>query len=134
VAVLAVSDTHALIWYATGATRKLGREARRVFERADAGRAAVHVPTITLVEIADEARKGSIRFDEPFSAWCEGLFSSGRFFSASLSLATVFCAEGLYAIAERSDRLIAATAVQLGLPLITRDLDIGDAAGIEIIW
>lgn len=71
---------------------------------------------------------------EPFSVWCEGLFSSGRFFPAPLSLGTVLCAEELYAITERSDRLIAATAAHLGLPLVTRDPEIGSAAGIQIIW
>lgn len=131
---LVVTDTHALIWYATGMTRKLGRKARRVFERADAGRAVVHVPTIALVEVADEIRKGTIALAAPFSNWCQGLFSSARFFPAPLSLGIVLRAEELYAIIERSDRLIAATAVDLGLPLVTRDPNIGEAAGIEIIW
>ena len=42
-------------------------------------------------------------------------------------------AHELLAIPERADRLIAATARSLGLPLITRDQTIA-AAGVEVVW
>jgi predicted nucleic acid-binding protein len=37
-------------------------------------------------------------------------------------------------IPERGDRLIAATALELDYPLITRDPEIAAAAGLELIW
>ena len=43
-------------------------------------------------------------------------------------------AQLLYEIPERGDRLIAATAAELDLPLITRDNTIADAAGVDVIW
>jgi predicted nucleic acid-binding protein len=43
-------------------------------------------------------------------------------------------AEELYGVPERGDRLIAATAAQLGFPLITRDPEIAAAAGVDVVW
>ncbi len=51
-----------------------------------------------------------------------------------VSLDVVLKAEELYAIQERGDRLIAATAAVLDLPLVTRDPRIADAAGVEVVW
>jgi len=134
VAELAVTDTHALVWYATGVDRKLGRRARRLFERADAGRAAIFLPAIVLVEIAENVQTGRIRLEMPFVDWEEALFSSARYFPVELNRAVVRASEGLYGIPERGDRLIAGTAVHLGCPLITRDPEIGRIAGLEVIW
>ncbi len=131
---LAVTDTHALIWYATGAHRRLGREARRLFERADDGQAAIYIPTLVLVEIAENARLGRVALEMGFLAWEEALFASGHFFPIDLTREIVRSAETLYEIPERGDRLIAATAVVLECPLITRDPQIAAAAGVEAVW
>lgn len=131
---IAVSDTHALLWYARAEWKKLGSEARKVYTAADEGRAVIHIPTLSLVELSEAARRGSIRFSEGFSGWTTRLFSSGRFFPADLTTKVVLHAEALYAIPERTDRLIAATAAQLGYPLLTRDAEIGSAAGVQTIW
>lgn len=131
---IAVTDTHSLLWYATGLVRRLGREARRIFERADAGRAAIYVPTFCLVEIAENARLGRIALEGGFVAWEDALFSSRRFFPIDLTREIVRTAEGLYGIPERGDRLIAASAVELGAPLITRDREITEVAALTTIW
>ena len=49
-------------------------------------------------------------------------------------IAIVLRAHTLYAIPERGDRLIAATAAELDCPLITRDPEIARAAGVDLIW
>jgi predicted nucleic acid-binding protein len=46
----------------------------------------------------------------------------------------VLRADGLYEIPERGDRLIAATAAELDVPLITRDREIGRASGVAVVW
>jgi PIN domain nuclease of toxin-antitoxin system len=57
----AVADAHALIWYAMGPGRRLGRAARRHFARAERGQAIVYVPAVVFVEIAEAMRRE--RFD-----------------------------------------------------------------------
>ena len=131
---LVVTDSHALIWYATKRHRKLGKKAKKHFARAEAGGGAVYVPTMALVEIAEASRRGVIELRGGFATWCDKLLSSPYFIALDLSLDVVLKAEELYAIEERGDRLIAATAVVFGLPLVTRDPSIADAAGIEAVW
>lgn len=133
---LAVTDAHALIWAATGKLRKLGRDARRFYERVDAGRAALYIPTMALVEIGEAHRAGAIAFGggSSFGSWVEQLLGSGRFIATDLTWGIVSRAQQLFTIPERGDRLIAATAAELDLPLITRDPEIAKAAEVELLW
>jgi PIN domain nuclease of toxin-antitoxin system len=134
VPVLAVTDTHALIWYATGLHRRLGRAAKRFFDRADSGRAAIYVPTIVLVEIAELTSAGRIELPGSFQAWERALFGSGKYLPASLTREVVRLSAEFAAIPERGDRLIAATAMHLGCQLITRVPEIGTAARVPVVW
>lgn len=133
-AELAVTDSHGLIWYATGRKRKLGSKARRLFERADSAGAGVYIPSIALVEIAEASHRGVVHLSGGFATWCRGLLSSPHFIAVDLGVEIVVKAEELYAIPERGDRLIAATAVVLDLALMTRDPGIADAAGVKLLW
>lgn len=130
---LFVTDTHGLIWYALGRTKKLGRRARTIYERADNGSAAIYVPTIALVELLEAAQRGAIRLALPARDWVRALFSSAGFLPADLTADVILTAHGMDDIPERGDRLIAATAVSLKLPLITRD-DRMTKAGVEVVW
>lgn len=131
---VAVTDTHALIWYAIGPSRRLGRQARMLFERADRGQATIFVPVLVLVEMAEAIRRGTVRCEAGFSRWSAQLLTSGGFVAADLTWEVVVEAERLYGIPERGDRLIAATASALGYPLITADLAIARHAGVSTIW
>lgn len=133
-AVLAVVDTHALIWYATQEWNKLGRQAQRVFREVEAGNGAIFVPVLVLVELSEAVHRGQIELPDGFVRWVRRLFSSAKFFPVDLTWAIVQRSAELYAIPERGDRLIAATAVELGYPLITGDHEITAAAGVETIW
>lgn len=132
--MVAVTDTHALIWYALGPQRKLGRRARTVFTQAERGQATIYVPVLVLVELAEAVRRGVIRCDGGFTRWSDQLFSSGSFIAADLTPEVVAHAEGLYAIPERGDRLIAATAAVLGAPLITKDPAITRIPKLKTVW
>lgn len=131
---LAVIDTHALIWALTGQRRRLGRHALRLVERADRGEAALYIPTISLVEVGEAERRGAIRLTSGFDRWVEELFATGQFHPVDLTASIVRRAQALFAIPERGDRLIAASALELDLPLITRDPKIASAAAVRLIW
>ena len=131
---IAVTDTHALVWYAQKRWKRLGPNARKVFEGAEAGHASIYVPVAGLIELSEGVRKGRVALPMGFSEWVARLFGSPMFFPVALSYEIVLRAEELYAIPERGDRLIAATAVHLGYPLITRDPEIARAAGVEVVW
>lgn len=132
--MVAVADAHALIWYAIGPGRKLGRRARTLFSRAERHEATIHVPSLVLVEIAEAFHRGVLRSEGGYSVWSRRLLNAGRFPVADLTGDIVLAAESLYAVPERGDRLIAATAVHLGCPLITRDPAFTRVAGLEAIW
>ncbi|HLM68063.1 MAG TPA: PIN domain-containing protein [Longimicrobium sp.] len=133
-AVLAVTDTHALLWYAEKQWRKLGREARRVFEQVTDGDGAIFVPALVMAELSEAMHSGDWVAPGGFVNWGNRLFSSGRFFHVDLTWHIVQRAEELFGIPERGDRLIAATALELGYPLITRDPEIAAVAELELIW
>jgi PIN domain nuclease of toxin-antitoxin system len=128
---LYVTDTHALIWHAAGRARKLGRRARAAYAAAEEGRAAIYVPAVALVELLGRIRSGVLRPAMPVSDWLDALFGAGPYLFAPLTLEVIEAGETLHRIPERGDRLIVATALALGCPLITRDSAI---EGVEVIW
>ena len=91
------------------------------------------MPTMVLVEISEASRRGTIQLADGFTSWCDKLLSSPHFI-VDLTVEAVVKAEELYRIEERGNRLIAATAALLDLPLITRDPSITGVAGIEVVW
>lgn len=127
-------DTHGLVWYALERWRKLGKAARRVLSAADQGEAVVFVPTIVLVEIGELERLGRIRLRGGLRRWTRELFSRETFRPAELNVEIALEAHSLHEVQERGDRLIAATALHLDLPLITRDRALGSATGVRTIW
>ncbi|HET6228888.1 MAG TPA: type II toxin-antitoxin system VapC family toxin [Longimicrobiaceae bacterium] len=131
---MAVADTHALLWYAQGRQQKLGSAARKMFADADEGRAVIFVPTLSLAEVSEAMRAGKMRLGSGFAAWVRGLLATQNFIVADLTWDVIRKAEELYAIPERGDRLIAATAAHMELPLISRDPEIEAAAGVRVIW
>jgi PIN domain nuclease of toxin-antitoxin system len=131
---LAVTDTHALIWAIDGTRKRLGKHARKLFDNADEGKGAIYIPALVLAELGEACQKDRVMLALPFEEWARAAFASGKYQEAELTAEIVYVARRLYAIAERGDRLIAATAVALDLPLITRDAQIAAAAGVECLW
>jgi PIN domain nuclease of toxin-antitoxin system len=131
---VAVTDTHALIWAIDGKRMRLGKRARRLFDSADEGKSAIYIPAQALVDLGEACHRSRVTLDLPFEEWARAAFASGKYHEAELTAEIVYAAQRLHSIPERGDRLIAATAVVLDVPLITRDPEIQNAAGVECIW
>jgi PIN domain nuclease of toxin-antitoxin system len=130
-----VTDTHALIWYLT-VDPQLPATCREIFEAADRGEARVWIPAIVLVEtvyLAERARFPTALVTEmldlvdPPSAGCAVAPLDAR---VVRSLATLDRA----VVPDMPDRVIAATALALGVPLLTRDRRIRQALGAQARW
>lgn len=129
-----VTDTHALIWYLEDNPR-LGPAASQALDACDRGEIAVYVPTICLVEIVYLQEKRRIpvdlkaRLDAELQAGTTGLVL------ADLTAGVANAVEQVprTAVADMPDRIIAATALHLGLPLISRDRKI-QLSGVTTIW
>jgi len=132
--VLAVTDTHSLLWHASGRVQKLGPRARDHFERTDRREAAIFEPTFVLAEVGELVHLGRVLLPRPFEEWLDDLFGSKVSIPADLTAHVVRRAQNLFAISERGDRLIAATAVALDVPLMSRDAEIAACAQVERLW
>jgi PIN domain nuclease of toxin-antitoxin system len=130
----AVTDTHGLIWYLEDSPR-LGSEARAVFDACDRGKIVVYVPTICLVEITYLQEKGRIpvdlkaKLDTELQAGTTGLILASLTPEVADAVAHVPRSD----VPDMPDRIIAATAVHLGLPLISRDRAI-QLSAVETVW
>src|SRR5438128_5208691 len=117
-----VTDTHALIWYLEDDPR-LGSAANQAFEACDRGDITIYIPTICLVEILYLHEKGRIptklkaELDSALRAGTTGLVVVDLTSEVVNTMARV----SRTSIPDMPDRIIAATAVHLGLSLISRD-------------
>ena len=129
-----VTDTHALIWYLEDSPR-LGPEARNAFEACDRGEGIVYVPTISLVEIVYLQEKGRIptglksALDAALQAGNTGLVPHSLTLDIVDALVQVLRTE----VPDMPDRIIAATAVHLGVSLISRDRKL-QVSNVQTIW
>jgi PIN domain nuclease of toxin-antitoxin system len=132
---IAVIDTHALIWWAAGDRHRIGRRALKFLDSVDEGRAIACVSTLALVELSEALHFGTMLLDRRFDAALNGMRDTpSRYQVVPLTMEIVARSHTLFAIPERGDRLIAATAAELGYPIITRDPAISTVAGLDHVW
>jgi len=132
--VRAVADTHAVIWYLY-ADARLSATARNAIERAAASGDQVAFSAITLVEIVYLTEKGRIQPD----TYARLLSAIG---GQDAVLAVVPLDETVAGylhqverdqVPDMPDRIIAATALTLGVPVISRDSKIR-LSSVATIW
>jgi len=128
-----VTDTHALLHHSLVKKPLLGKDARRIFEKADAGETIVFVPTIVLWEVSSLVELGRIHFRPSFEHWCRTLDNHDGFSIVSLEWMDVREARHL-PFPDPFDRLIAGTALRLDVPLITKDRTVVESDLIETVW
>jgi len=78
--------------------------------------------------------RGRVSLGLPFERWCDLVEEVAALLLLPLERAHVSEARSLPTLRDPFDRLIAGTAVALGLPLITADTRIAAARRVQVIW
>jgi PIN domain nuclease of toxin-antitoxin system len=132
--IFCVADTHAVVWYLSGDTR-LSITARQFMETNAMSGRQVGISSISLVEIVYLIEKGRIpaesltdlafRLDKPKSMFAE--------IPVTLIIARSVSRLSASQIPDMPDRIIAATALHLNVPLISRDGKI-QLSSVQTLW
>lgn len=130
----AVLDTAPLLAIATGAEQRLGREAKRLIQRASRVGTVLGIPSVCLFEIAQLEERGRLKLRLPFNEWCGRLEGSAGLRILPLDVGVVSEARALPALRDPFDRLIAGTAVAHGVPLISPDRRVAVSARLQVVW
>jgi PIN domain nuclease of toxin-antitoxin system len=116
-----VIDTHTLLWWLTDSA-KLSAAARDFMTACETGNERCVLAGVSLWELELKRRKGSLALPGPVRTWMSRLkqldFLELTGTSFELWLAT---AELDWSHRDPADRLIAATALQRGVPVLTKD-------------
>jgi len=129
----AVTDTHPLVYHATGRSG-LGRRAARLFARCERREAIVYVPAAVLWECSVLVRVGRVDFHRSLRAFFEDLFSNPAYQPYDLSEQQVLAAHESVFTRDPFDGLIVAAARAAGLPLVTRDAEIAGSGSVDVLW
>ncbi len=126
-------DTNALIWWST-APEKLSKKARKIIEEA-IKKEEVLVSSISIWEVYLLMRKNRVGFFIDVDSWLEKLESlefikfvpiDNKIASQSVKLD--------FASSDPADRIIIATALNLGAKLVTSDKRILNYPHVQTIW
>lgn len=130
-----VTDTHALLWHLYD-DKKLSARARDIFTRTDVGEHQIVIPAIVLVEIIYLAEKGRIAANavNHVLALLESGADNYVIADLDLGVATTLRAVDRSLVPEMPDRIIAATALHLNLPLLTYDRQIVTLPALTVVW
>lgn len=129
-----VADTHAVLWSLFNPAR-LSAAARAAFTAAEAADAPIYVSAITVVELRYLVEKRTIT-EADFQAVLDALVDVNT--ALTITPLDLDAARNVQAIPravvpDMPDRIIAAAALHLGLPLVTCDTRIR-ASSVTVVW
>jgi PIN domain nuclease of toxin-antitoxin system len=129
-----VLDTHAAIWYLAG-SKELSSAALQAIRQTLGSGTRVQISAISMVEIVYLVEKGRIPGEalDRLSAALGDANSGLLVAPVDGTVAETVQRISRNVVPDMPDRIIAATALRLGLPLVTRDQRIR-MAGIQTIW
>lgn len=115
-------DTHIALWLDSEDDR-LGASTRRTIDNAWQDGGQIFLSAISVWEIAVLVDRGSIELDLPVEDWVERFVSRPGLEAVALDHAAAARAYRLHGLEHRdpADRLLIASAIELGCPLVTYD-------------
>lgn len=130
-----VADTHTVVWYLQGSNR-LSETALTTLDAAIEANDRIYVTSISVVEVAylvEKFRLPEVALDQLIEALSN---PDADFVVVSLSLVIAQAMRHISRdiVPDMPDRIIAATALYLNLPLVTRDQRIQALTAIQTIW
>jgi PIN domain nuclease of toxin-antitoxin system len=130
-----VLDTHAVVWYFFNSP-KLSQPANTAIETAFNNGDAIYLSAISIVEITYLVEKGKLVTETLERLKRELNDRNSNLTIAPLDLSIGFCLGQIprETVPEMGDRIIAATALSLNLPLVTCDTKIRRLSVIQTIW
>lgn len=126
-----VLDTHAWVWWLS-APRQLSTRARTAID----GAKDVRVAAISCWEVATAVMRGRIDLDREVAVWLEHALAAERVEIAHITPSIAVAASRLPRdfTGDPGDRLIAATAIVLRCPLVTKDGPLRALGAVDTIW
>jgi len=126
-----VADTHAWVWWIMR-SGNLSKAAEESLSSAD----KVLVCAISLWEVAMLMEKGRIPVRSNVRDFLDAAIAPGLMEVVPITPAIAARSNEFGSIlhGDPADRLIAATALELSIPLVTRDLRLTGVSGLRTIW
>ena len=129
-----VLDTHVWVWWINGQPTVSSKAERAI--RNAASQAAVYVSSISVWEVSQLVAKGRLELAMDVESWVarsEAMpFLHFIPIDNAIAMKSVRLPEPLHH--DPADRIIIATSMQLGFPLVTRDRRILDYPHVKTVW
>jgi len=125
-------DTHAWIWWAAETPRRLTARARRAIEDSP----SIAVSAISPWEVAMLVAKGRLELDRDVLVWIRQALALPRVTLVPLTpeIAVRSTRLGAGFPGDPADRIIVASARELGASLVTKDQVLRRAEGVRTVW
>jgi len=126
-----VLDTHAWIWYASEDPR-LSKRAKARIHRAE----ALGIHPVSCWEVAMLSNSGRLKLSVEVSSWVEHALERPKVELLPFTPSAAIRAAGLGGSfpGDPADRFIVASALEMKVPLVTRDRRITEWSHVETIW
>lgn len=130
-----VLDTHTLIWW-VDMPQKLSKKARQAIEKEVSQEGGILISSITTFEIYMLVKKGTLELATHPDIWLEKVesLSSVRFISVDNKVASLSVNLATFSHKDPVDRMIVATSILHGAPLVTSDEKILRYPHVQSIW